>query len=108
MQNIGNNIKVTIIFQFLEKTLHKFYKNPTFVTFCDATNDAVILLMSKDVLIIKEQLCQSYMQLLAQLVRSLPSDHKVPGSIPALPRFEYFCNLLFRLSQLSFPSFRGR
>ena len=27
--------KVTIIFSFLEKNLQKFYKNPTFVTFCD-------------------------------------------------------------------------
>ena len=44
----------------------------------------------------------------AQLVRSLPSDHKVPSSILALPRFEYLCDLLFYLSQLSFPSFRGR
>ena len=26
---------------------------------------------------------------------------------PALPRFEYLCSLLFHLSQLSFPSFRG-
>ena len=45
---------------------------------------------------------------LAQLVRSLPSDHMVPGSIPGFARFEYLCNLLFRLNQLSFPSFRGR
>ena len=41
---------------------------------------------------------------LVQLVRSLPSDLKVP----ALPRFEYLCNLRFRLSQLSFPSFQGK
>ena len=33
---------------------------------------------------------------------------KVPGSILALPRFEYLCDLLYRLNQLSFPSFRGR
>ena len=45
---------------------------------------------------------------LEQLVRSLPSDSKVPSSSPALPRFESLCDLLFRLSQLSFPSFRGR
>ena len=38
-----------------------------------------------------------------QLVRSLLSDHKVPGSIPALPRFEYLCDLC-----VNFPSFRGR
>ena len=31
-------------------------------------------------------------------VRSLVFDHKVPGSIPTLPRFEYLCDLLFRLS----------
>ena len=31
-------------------------------------------------------------------VRSLLSDHKVPRSIPALPKFEYLCDLLFRLS----------
>ena len=31
-----------IIFQFLEKILQEFYKNPTFVTFCDdAINDDV-------------------------------------------------------------------
>ena len=36
---------------------------------------------------------------LAQLVRSLPSDHMVPSSILALPRFEYLCDqLLFCLS----------
>ena len=35
---------------------------------------------------------------LAQLVRSLPSDQKVPGSISALPKFESLCDLLFRLS----------
>ena len=40
-----------------------------------------------------------------QLVRSLLSNHKVPSSILALPRFEYLCDLLFCLSQLSFPSF---
>ena len=45
---------------------------------------------------------------LVQLVRSLPSDHKASSSILALPRFEYLCNLLFHLSQLSFPSFWGR
>ena len=27
--------KVTIIFEVLEKILQKFYKNPTFLTFCD-------------------------------------------------------------------------
>ena len=48
--------KVRIIFQFLEKILQEFYKNPTFVTFCDNVfNDDVILLMSKYVFIIKEQ-----------------------------------------------------
>ena len=35
---------------------------------------------------------------LVQLIRSLPSDHKVPSSILALPRFEYLCDLLFCLS----------
>ena len=31
------------IFQFLEKTLQEFYKNPTFVTFCDdVINDDII------------------------------------------------------------------
>ena len=35
---------------------------------------------------------------LAQLVRSQPSDQKVPGSIPALPKFESLCDLLFCLS----------
>ena len=32
---------------------------------------------------------------LVQLVESLPSDHKVPSSIPALPRLEYLCDLSF-------------
>ena len=46
---------------------------------------------------------------LAQSVRSLHSDHKVSGAIPALPKLESFlCYLLFRLILLSFPSFRGR
>ena len=41
---------------------------------------------------------------LAQLVRS-----SIPGlRSPALPKFEYLCNLLFLLSQLSFPSLQGR
>ena len=31
-----------------------------------------------------------------------------PRFVPALPRFESLCDLLFHLSQLSFPSFRGR
>ena len=35
---------------------------------------------------------------LAQLIRSLPSNQKVPGSILALPRFEYLCNFLSCLS----------
>ena len=35
---------------------------------------------------------------LAQLVRSLPSSHKVPVRSSDLPRFEYLCYLLFRLS----------
>ena len=34
---------------------------------------------------------------LAELVISLLSDHKVPSSIPALLRFEYLYNLLYRL-----------
>ena len=43
MQNIGKKMKITIIFQFLEKNLQKFYKNPTFVTFSDdIINDDVI------------------------------------------------------------------
>ena len=29
------NEKITIIFPFLEKLLQTFYKNPTFVTFCN-------------------------------------------------------------------------
>ena len=32
---------------------------------------------------------------LAQLVRFLPCNHKVPGSIPALPRFEYLYDLFY-------------
>ena len=44
---------------------------------------------------------------LAQLVRSLPSNQMVPSSILALASFEYLCDLLFRLRQLSFSSFRG-
>ena len=32
---------------------------------------------------------------LAQLVRSLPSNQKVPGSIPTLPRFESLCDFFF-------------
>ena len=28
----------------------------------------------------------------------LTSDHKVPSLIPSLPRFEYLCDFLFRLS----------
>ena len=43
MQSTGKNMKVTIIFQFLEKILLEFYNNPTFVTFCDNVfNDDVI------------------------------------------------------------------
>ena len=50
-----------IICQILEKTLQEFYKNPTFVTFCDdAINDNIIY--TKHVFIIKEQLCQSFWQ----------------------------------------------
>ena len=51
-------MKKTIIFSKLEKILQKFYKNPTFVTFCDEIiNGDVIWLMSKHVFIIKEQMC---------------------------------------------------
>ena len=32
------------------------------------------------------------------VVRSLPSDHKYPSSIPVMLTFKYFCDLLFRLS----------
>ena len=35
---------------------------------------------------------------LVQLVRSLLYNHKVPVSIPAVQRFDYLCDLLFRLS----------
>ena len=46
---------------------------------------------------------------LAQLVRSLPSDHKVPSSIPGSAEiWTDLCDFFSRLSQLSFPSFRGR
>ena len=43
MQNTEEKRKITIIFPLLEKILQKFYKNPTFVTFCDdVINDDVI------------------------------------------------------------------
>ena len=43
---------------------------------------------------------------LAQLVRSLSSDHKVPSSIPALLRFETFVRPSFppKLTELSIPA----
>ena len=64
MQNTEKKMKSTIIFQFLEKNLQKFYKNPTFVTFCDnVINDEIILLMSKHIFMVKEQLYQSFWQL---------------------------------------------
>ena len=51
-------MKITIVFKFLEKTLQGFYKNVTFVTFCDDVfNNDVIQIISKHVFIIKEQLC---------------------------------------------------
>ena len=49
--------KVTIIFPFLEKILQKFYKNPTFVTFCD---DVINV---KTCTHYQEQLRQSFWQL---------------------------------------------
>ena len=48
-------LKLTIIFQFLEKNLQEFYKNPSFVTSCDdVIIDDVTQLVSKHVFIIKE------------------------------------------------------
>ena len=42
------------------------------------------------------------------VVRSLLSSHKFSASLSAQPWFEYLCDLIFFLSKLSFPSFRGR
>ena len=49
-----------IIFPFLEKILQKFYKNPTFGAFVMMSS---MMTSFKHVFIIKEQLCQSFCQL---------------------------------------------
>ena len=43
IQNTGKKMKITIIFPFLEKNLQKFYKNPTFVTFCDEFSNGNVI-----------------------------------------------------------------
>ena len=47
---------------------------------------------------IKGQHFANWVGIVGAVIRSLLSNLKVPSSIPAPLRFEYMCNLLFRLS----------
>ena len=55
MQNTGKKMKSNDYFSIFRKQSTKFYKNPTFKTFCDdVINVGIIYIISKHVFIIKE------------------------------------------------------